>query len=186
MEGLRHHHLRTAAIALAAIIALVARAPGASARPPECGPAAQVAAAPSPAADHAVLCLLNQRRAVHHLAPLRNNARLTGGARRHSRQMVSDRYFSHNGPDNSSVVTRVRRTGYLLGARAWSVGETIAFGEGASATPAALVAMLFASPPHRAILLAPGYRDIGIGIWSGAPISGPPGSTLTLDLAARQ
>jgi len=185
MEGLRHHRLRTAAIALAALIVLIASAPRASAQAPACGAATQARATPSLNADRAVLCLVNQRRAALAIAPLRSNWRLTVGARRHSRQMVADRYFSHGGPGNSSVVTRVRHTGYLLGARAYMLGETIGFGEGASSTPAALVAMLFASPPHRAILLNPGYRDIGIGVWSGAPVAGPPGSTLTLDLAAR-
>jgi uncharacterized protein YkwD len=185
MEGLRHHHLRTAAVALAALVVLLASAPGASAQPPGCGPAATTQATASPDSDRAVACLVNQRRAIHGLTALRLNIRLMVGARHYSRQMVKDRYFGHNGPGNSSVVTRVRHTGYLLGARAWQLGETLAFGGGASSTPAALVAMLFASPPHRAILLNPAYRDIGVGIWRGAPMAGATGSTMTLDLAAR-
>ncbi len=188
MDGLRRHHLRTAAIGIGALVVVIASAPGASAGLPGCGPAALVRAAPTPASDRAVLCLVNQQRAVHHLAPLALNARLTWGAKRHSRQMVSDRYFSHGGPGNSNVVTRVRHTGYLVGARGWAVGETLAFADGPGATPAGLVAMLLASPPHRAILLDRGYRDIGIGIGAGAPTPSSatlPGATLTLDLAAR-
>jgi uncharacterized protein YkwD len=185
VEGLRHHHFGTAAIALAALIAVIASAPGASAQVPGCGAAATTPATATPASDRTVLCLVNHGRAVHGIAALRLNGRLTMGARRYSRQMVADRYFGHNGPGNSSVVTRVRHTGYLLGARGWLLGEALAFGQGGASTPAALVAMLFASPPHRAILLNPAYRDMGIGIWRGAPMAGPTGSTMTLDLGAR-
>jgi uncharacterized protein YkwD len=43
-----------------------------------------------------------------------------------------------------------------------------------------------ASPRHRRLLLAPDYRELGVGVESGAPrptTSDLPGATYTLDMA---
>ncbi len=185
MEGLRTPHpLRTAAIAVTALGLVAAAAPTAVAQLPGCGGAANARAVPTPASDLAILCLVNQQRAMHHIGPLRINPRLAGGARRYSRQMIARRYFSHIGPGNQSLQRRVLSTGYLRGARGYALGEALAWAGGPEATPAALVTMLMNDPPHRAILLAPSYRDVGVGVGTGVPAAGIAGATLTLDFGS--
>jgi uncharacterized protein YkwD len=46
-------------------------------------------------------------------------------------------------------------------------GETIARGLGLSGSPAALVSQWMRSPAHRAVILAPGMRRVGLGIAIG-------------------
>jgi uncharacterized protein YkwD len=180
MDGLNPRlALRTAALAFTALCVI---APASQARLPGCGSGAHTRAAPAPISDAAVLCLVNRHRAYHHVAPLRLNASLTASARRHSDQMVADRYFSHGGPNNSSLQTRVGRTRYLRHARSWALGEALAWAAAGRATPTGLVNLLMASPEHKAILLDPAYRDIGVGVQTGVPVGGTTGSTLTLDL----
>ena len=68
-------------------------------------------------ARRALLCLLNTTRRAHGLRRLRGNARLLRAAERHSRSMVERGYFSHVDPGGLSSLDRIRRSGYLRGAR---------------------------------------------------------------------
>src|SRR5262245_10148889 len=76
----------------------------------------------------ATLCLLNAERARHGVAPLRVNKRLSKAARGHAMDMARHRYFDHNSLSGATFVDRIRRTGYLTGARSWTVGENLAWG----------------------------------------------------------
>ena len=73
----------------------------------------------------ALLCLLNKTRRAHGLRRLRANNRLLKAAERHSKSMVVRGYFSHVEPGGVGSIDRVRRTGYLSGARSWTCGENI-------------------------------------------------------------
>lgn len=53
------------------------------------------------------------------------------------------------------------------GVRGRTLGETIAWGVGSTGTAQAIVAMWMASPPHRATMLRPGFRRVGVGIAIG-------------------
>jgi uncharacterized protein YkwD len=133
----------------------------------------------------ATRCLINRARARHGLAPLRTVRALHRAATAYSREMVRNDFFEHTSPDGSTPASRVRRSGYLRGATSWSVGETLAWGQGRLSTPAAIVRAWMHSPGHRAILLDGSFRDIGIGVAVGAPgVSGPAG-TFTADLGVR-
>ena len=81
--------------------------------------------------------------------------------------MVARGFFFHDAPGGVSFVDRLRRVGYPR--CAWSSGETLAWGAGAGVTPASRVSAWMHSPPHRWILLSPGFRDAGIGIAAGVP-----------------
>lgn len=63
-------------------------------------------------------------------------------------------YFSHTSPDGSTLADRVRAAGYTDRA-----GENLLKG---TVTPAQAVTSWIDSPTHRAILLDPAYRGIGI------------------------
>ncbi len=117
----------------------------------------------------ATLCLLNGERADAGLGPLRANARLATAAQGHSRDMVAEQFFSHTSADGRDLVARIRATGYIDPRKAWTVGENIAWGSGTLSTPASVVAAWMASPGHKANLLNPAFREIGIGIAPGSP-----------------
>jgi uncharacterized protein YkwD len=133
----------------------------------------------------AVRCLVNGRRRAHGLRPLWPSRALGRAATRHSFSMVRHDFFSHFGTNGSSVLTRVRRAGYMSGANVWSVGEVIAYGLGRSGTPRAIVRAWMHSPSHRAQIVSPAYRHLGVGAVHGAPAAGRRGATYTIDFGAR-
>jgi uncharacterized protein YkwD len=133
----------------------------------------------------ATACLLDARRTAHGLAPLRTNRALARAARAHARVMVVQRFFAHVEPGGAGPAQRIAATGYLRGARAWSVGETIAWGSGPYATPAAVVRSWMGSPPHRQTVLDRGLRDVGVGVALGSPAGAGRAATVTADFGAR-
>ena len=128
-----------------------------------------------PAADTAgrleeiTLCLLNGERADYGLPPLRTNTRLAVAARRHAGDMVEKSYFAHEGKDGSTVRSRIASTGYIPSSGRWVIGENLAWGTGALATPKSIVNAWMNSAGHRANVLHAGYREIGFGIVLGNP-----------------
>jgi uncharacterized protein YkwD len=137
-----------------------------------------------PSAQSATLCLINSARAQRGLSRLSATSSLARAASAHSRDMAIRDFFSHDSPDGSTPAQRIGDVGYLAGASTWTIGETIGWGSGDSASPGAIVRMWLHSPPHRAILLSGRYRDVGIGIAVGAPQGGG-GATFTGDFGAR-
>jgi uncharacterized protein YkwD len=136
----------------------------------------------------ATLCLLNAQRRAHGLHKLRENGKLRRAAAGYSRLMVSQGFFSHVSPGGSTLESRVNSTHYLDGARSWSIGENIAWGTGPLGTPRAIVKAWMNSPGHRENILNGTYRDIGIGIATGAPIpagAAAGGGTYTTDFGYR-
>ena len=171
------------ALAAALVVSLLA-APAASAAG-ACGAAnASASQASKRALVRATLCVLNVERARHMLRPLRLNRRLSTAARRHSRAMARRRFFSHNSLGGASFLDRIRGTGYLRGARSWTVGENIAYGSGSRSSPRSIGRAWMNSPPHRANILSSSFRAIGIGIASGTPTGGG-GATYTTDFGRR-
>jgi uncharacterized protein YkwD len=91
-------------------------------------------------------------------------------------------------------VQRIRRTGYLRGARRWLVGENIAYGEGRRSTAASIVKAWMASPDHKENILDSTYKDVGIGLVLESPydhaagsstLSGRRAVTITTDFGCR-
>lgn len=137
-------------------------------------------------ASDSVLCLVNGERARRGLAPLRASRLLNRTAQSHSRDMVARQYFSHVTPSGANARQRISRSGYVRNRSACKVGETIAWGTERQSTPAELVRSFMGSPGHRRVLLDRRYRDIGVGLALGAPISGMgDGATLTLQFGRR-
>jgi uncharacterized protein YkwD len=171
------------AVALAAALSLsLAAAPAASAACANAGASAETTT--ERVLVRATLCVLNAQRARHDLSALRLNRKLSTAARRHSRAMVRERFFSHDSPSGASFVERIRATGYLTGASSWSVGENIAYGSGSRSTPRSIGRAWMNSPGHRANILSESFRQVGIGIASGTPV-GSGGATYTTDFGRR-
>jgi uncharacterized protein YkwD len=125
----------------------------------------------------AVECLVNEQRAAAGLAALARDRRLARAARRFSSSMVRERFFDHVSPEGSTLSARARAAGYSGGA----LGETIAWGAGVLATPAAIVRGWMESPPHHAILMSATFRRIGLGVAKGSPEGAARAATVTAD-----
>jgi uncharacterized protein YkwD len=146
-------------------------------------------AVPSPAnvsqIERSTLCLLNVQRRAHGLGRLRSNHLLRLAALRHSRDMVTNSYFAHNGRDGSSFLARIRRTGYLLRTRYWRAGENLAWAVGTNVAPRAVVRAWMKSPPHRRNILTPDFQSVGLGVIPGSPRFQDRGATYTTDFGSR-
>ncbi len=134
----------------------------------------------------ATRCLINTRRSGHGLGRLRGNRELATAAKRHSRNMVQEKFFSHSSLSGASPLDRVARTGYLSGSDSYMVGETLAWGGRHRAKPRAIVRSWMRSSGHRAVILSSSYRHVGIGVARGAPVTGVRrAATYTADFGRR-
>jgi uncharacterized protein YkwD len=131
----------------------------------------------------ATLCLINRERRARGLRALRMSRTLARPAQRHSADMAARRYFSHTSPAGTTMSARIARSGYTRGRR-YVIGENIAWGTGTVSTPASIVRSWMRSPGHRANILSPRYREIGIGVVRRAP-DGAAGATYTTNFGAR-
>jgi uncharacterized protein YkwD len=111
-------------------------------------------AAVASAREAAIVERINDVRGAHQLPPLGINGKLTRAARAHSRMMLEQDVFTHGAFD-----VRLRS----FGVRFPLIAENIAWGTGSLGSPRAIVAAWMNSPPHRANLLHPRFRAIGIG-----------------------
>jgi uncharacterized protein YkwD len=135
-------------ILTAALLAVAATQPG-------------IAAASSTPPRKLLLKRINHSRARHGLAPVRSSRALHAAAIRHSGDMMGRDYFAHTSPTGSTMTDRILKTGYVSG-YSWVAGETLAWGWGTRAGARATVRAWLHSPEHRAILLSPKYRTIGV------------------------
>ena len=134
----------------------------------------------------AILCLVNAERARRDLQPVRRSARLELSATRHVRDMVARRYFAHETPAGITAADRARRAGYLRGARAWTVGEILAWLVDPRPTAAGVVRAWMNSPGHRHVILRASLRDAGVGIARGNPrIARGLGATFAVEFGRR-
>jgi uncharacterized protein YkwD len=137
----------------------------------------------------AVICLHNQARDEKKLAWLERDGRLTAAADRHAQDMVAQGYFAHDSLDGVDPFDRMRRTGYIGRGIVWNAGETIAWASGSYATPKSVVDAWMGATTKRLTMLAPDFRDIGVGIALGAPVERDPGAapavTYTVDYGWR-
>jgi uncharacterized protein YkwD len=98
---------------------------------------------------------VNDLRQEAGLRTLRSCAALDRAAAAHAEAMAASKVFSHTGPDGSTPGQRARSSGY----RSSAVGENLAVGY--PDLPQVLAAWL-ESPGHRANLLDPRHRHIGV------------------------
>jgi uncharacterized protein YkwD len=164
-----------AAFVMPAVAGAAAPCPGAGDQPSAAN-AAQVRAA--------TLCLLNRQRVAHGLPRLHVHPSLRHAAAAYAGLMVRDDFFDHVSPGGSTMAQRIKRTAYLRGVRGWSLGENLAWGSGAAATPAQIVDAWMHSAGHRRNILDGTFREIGIGIAAGAP-GGRAGATYVNEFGRR-
>src|SRR5215208_3108494 len=140
---------------LAAAVALVPATAAPSTRQP------QATRVTLTALESGVLQELNAIRRQHGLVPVKLNVRLTAASVQHSRDMVAKGYFKHESSDGSSFWKRVQafyaqgRYGY------WSVGENLLWSS-PDVDPKRALELWMQSPEHKANILTPKWREIGI------------------------
>ncbi|MEB3355325.1 MAG: CAP domain-containing protein [Synechococcales bacterium] len=105
-----------------------------------------------------ILELTNLRRSESGLNPLTLNPNLSNAAQIHSEDMAIADFFSHTGSNGSSPFERIAASGYDYGIAA----ENIAAG---FSTPEGVVDGWMNSPGHRANILNPMLKEIGIGYY---------------------
>ena len=138
------------------------------------GPAAGAQARSLTSSEASLLQGMNSVRTSHGLAPLRVDVRLLRAARGHSADMLRRQYFAHG-----SVAGRA----LAQGARGPVFGEDLAWATGL--TVQWVVSQWLASPAHRAVLLRPGFRRVGIGISFGTFAGHGGAGIVTADFAGR-
>jgi uncharacterized protein YkwD len=126
----------------------------------------------------AILCLVNGERADNGLPALNHDTQLDQAATGMCGRMVGEHFFSHETPDGKTVVDRVEPTGYIPNSGDWVVGENLAWGSGALSTPQAIVNGWMNSPGHKANILAPDYKDLGLASCMGSPTTTNSGGTV--------
>lgn len=127
------------------------------------------------ALEEGTLQQINAIRTAHGLAPLRFDPTLLAAATAHSMLMTETGTFSHLGPHGESFSARIGR--YLPITD--EAGENLLWGRGAFDS-SAIVGAWMRSPEHRANLLRPEWREIGLsartlrwapGVYGDAPVT---------------
>ncbi len=120
-------------------------------------------------AESATLCLVNRERTARGLDALTRSKALDRASREYARSMVRHRFFAHVTPGGGTLKQRIRGSSYLDGVRGYTIGENLAWGSGSLATPRRRVASWMDSPGHRANILNPDFRHLGVGLSTGSP-----------------
>jgi uncharacterized protein YkwD len=129
--------------------------------------------------ERKVIRLVNRIRTRHGLRRLKASRPLAVAATEHTGDMLRRDFLSHSSSDGTAMGDRVRR---FTGTKRW-VGESIAALSG-RATARKAVRMWMASPPHRAILMSPSGRRIGVGKRRGK-LGSARRAVFTADLTSR-
>lgn len=168
MTGIDVLLLRTRAASALAVVVVLAGATVAAAAPRDAG-APTVAA--MPVLDAQIAAGINAARAQRGLVRLRISRPLRASADSHSFEMARDGYFAHNSFDGTSALQRITRFYPSAGYRRWWIGETLLW-DSPGISAAAAVREWLSDSPHRAILLTPSFREIGVSAVHVAAASG--------------
>jgi uncharacterized protein YkwD len=105
-------------------------------------------------AEQEAIEALNEVRRANGLAPLRESGSLNNSSGDYARRMLRHDFFGHGASIDVAGGFR-------------SAGETLAYHTGWNAQPRRTVARWMNSPGHRAVLLSPGFRWVGMGLARG-------------------
>ena len=111
--------------------------------------------------ERGVLTDINAFRRAHHLSALRLSAPLTSAAVTHTQEMAVQGYFAHESADGSLFWKRIRSFYPSTPWTFWSVGENLLWSSPDVGASQALQLWLN-SPEHRANLMNPQWREIGV------------------------
>jgi uncharacterized protein YkwD len=148
----------------------------------------RAAVAPVASLQASLVGQVNAFRAAHGLGRLRVSASLTAAAAGHSTQMARLGYFSHNSANGASFSRRIVFYYSPRGYRSWTAGENLLWASPDVGAARALK-MWLASAPHRANLLNPRWRELGVSAVHSPSAPGvyrhSPATIVTADFGAR-
>ncbi len=128
----------------------------AQSRVPKCSPASNAVMTRNDRFVEEVIRLTNIERMKLGFAPLKRQDDLCKSAIWHAQDMIVNSYFDHKDHLGRHIDERIPALGYTNYSM---IGENIAGGQ---PTPAEVVAAWLKSPGHRANLLNPDFREIGV------------------------
>ncbi|KYC37433.1 hypothetical protein WA1_48435 [Scytonema hofmannii PCC 7110] len=105
-----------------------------------------------------ILDLTNTERQKAGVQPLKLSDKLNNSAQTHAQNMAIKDFFSHTDSNGSSVGDRAKAVGFQYS----TIGENIAAGQ---STPQAVVQGWMNSAGHRANIMNPMFKEIGIGYY---------------------
>jgi uncharacterized protein YkwD len=105
-------------------------------------------------AEQEAIDALNDVRRANGLAPLRESGSLNNSSGDYARKMLRHDFFGHGSSIDVAGAFR-------------SAGETLAYHTGWDAQPRRTITRWMNSPGHRAVLLSPGFRWVGMGLARG-------------------
>lgn len=105
----------------------------------------------------ALVCLINDKRHKRDRRKLDQSDKLQEAAKRHNNTMLRDDCWEHKCPGEPGLEKRVRKTGYLNGAREWHYAENF----GCAETPKGMLDAWTDRDFDRRNMLNPVYDDIG-------------------------
>ncbi|HEY5320040.1 MAG TPA: CAP domain-containing protein [Galbitalea sp.] len=129
--------------------------------------------------DAGVLDQLNAIRLAHGLVALTASPRLAAAAAQHTREMAADGYFAHNSVNGTAFWRRISHWYSSAQFGYWSVGENLLWSS-PDVDAAGALRLWMQSPEHRANILAPRWREIGIanvhvanaaGVYGSRPVT---------------
>lgn len=112
-----------------------------------------------PQAEEQMLRLVNKERQKEGLEPLVMDSPLRSLARDYSKDMFQRGYFAHNNPEGLTPFDRMGNAGIAFN----NAGENLALAPSVELAHQGLMN----SPGHRANILSPDYRKVGIGVMDG-------------------
>lgn len=137
--------------------------------------------------ENRTLTLHNKARTANGLPTLCVHRLLTKAARSHSQEMLDKDYFAHESFNGETDIARMQRFGYTSSGFSFvKYGENIYRGSGTFGTPRSAFEWWMNSPGHRANILDPEFREIGIGVRNG-DFQGQAGTSMyTVDFGVRR
>ncbi len=108
---------------------------------------------------------LNQARLDEGLPPYGWSDLLAASAQRHADDLAATGSASHIGSDGSSPAQRIAKAGYVAWGEGEVIGEVFWIGYGG---PEAALEWFLADPEHRETILSSRFREVGIGVATGA------------------
>ena len=110
----------------------------------------------------------NQARSARGLPGLCVHRQLTQAARSHSQEMINKDYFAHESFNGETDIARMQRFGYTSSGFSFvKYGENIYRGSGTSGSARSAFTWWMNSSGHRANILDPDFREVGIGVRTG-------------------
>ena len=141
------------------------------------------------ALDSTLLVQINVLRQAHHLSTLKLSRLLNVAANQHTSEMGQAGYFAHDSLDHTEFSTRIEHSYPSAGHHSWSVGENLLF-VAPDVSAAEAITLWMNSPEHKANLLDPAWREIGISARHSTSAPGAyenqPVTIITTDFGVRR